>query len=58
MASTINNIFSRLGAPAASVTPTVSKPLNAIIKTNNSEVTNSLSSTQKLTFFHLTSKSS
>lgn len=36
MASTINNIFSRLGAPAASVTPTVSKPLNAIIKTNNS----------------------
>jgi hypothetical protein len=40
MASHINNIFSRLGAPAATVSaPTLSKPLNTAIKTNNSTLT-------------------
>lgn len=39
MASTINNIFSRLGAPAASISsPTISKPINTGIKLNNSSV--------------------
>jgi hypothetical protein len=39
MASTINNIFSRLGAPAATVSsPTLSKPINTGIKLNNSSV--------------------
>lgn len=38
MASTINNIFSRLGAPAASVAPTINKSINTAIKVNNSTI--------------------